>query len=123
MASEASGFARADCRCLCGQGSLWERPCRDRALSAPSEARRRLTRAKPQLLFAIEAATSALGGAAGRGGSAFPGAALSTGAKARSDTGILPERPFDECGQLKRDGNDRLRGDGDARRRNGGKAN
>jgi len=51
----------------------------------------------------------ALSGAAGRGGSAFPAAALSTGAKARSDTGILPERPFDECGQLKRDGNDRLR--------------
>jgi len=51
----------------------------------------------------------ALGGAAGRGGSAFPAAALSTGAKARSDTGILPERPLDECGQPKRDGNDRLR--------------
>ena len=51
----------------------------------------------------------ALGGAAGRGGSAFPAAALSTGAKTRSDTGILPERPFDECGELKRDGNDRLR--------------
>ena len=44
---------------LCGQGSLWERPCLARALLAPSEARRRLTRAKPQLLFALEAATRA----------------------------------------------------------------
>ena len=59
VSSAASGFARSDCRCLSGQGSLWERPCRDRALSAPSEARRRLTRAKPQRLFALEAATSA----------------------------------------------------------------
>ena len=59
LASAASGFARSDCRCLCGQGSLWERPCRVNALSALRSARRRLTRAKPYYLFAIEAATRA----------------------------------------------------------------
>ena len=59
LASAASGFARSDCRCLCGQGSLWERPCRVSALSAPNSARRRLTRAKPYYLFALEASTRA----------------------------------------------------------------
>ena len=56
LASAASGLARSDCRCL--PGGLVP-PCRVNALSALSSARRRLTRAKPYYLFALEAATRA----------------------------------------------------------------